>query len=87
MAARLPVVASRVGHLAGVLDEERTGLLVPGGDAAALAHALARLATAPELRDRLGAAARAEVEAHHTWDRIAARVLQAAPAGGERAVA
>jgi glycosyltransferase involved in cell wall biosynthesis len=87
MAARLPVVASRVGHLAGAVADERTGLLVPGGDAAALADALARLATDPALRVRLGSAARAEVEANHTWDRIAARVLQSAPAGGERAVA
>jgi glycosyltransferase involved in cell wall biosynthesis len=87
MAARLPVVASRVGHLTGAVADERTGLLVPGGDAPALAHALARLATDPALCDRLGAAARAEVEANHTWDRIAARVLQAASAGGERAVA
>jgi glycosyltransferase involved in cell wall biosynthesis len=60
---------------------------VPGGDAGALARALARLAADRPLRDRLGAAARAEVEAHHTWDRVAARVLQAAPAGRDRAVA
>ncbi len=87
MAARLPVVASHVGHLPDVVEDGRTGLLVPGGETAALAHALARLATDPVLRDRLGAAARAEVEAKHTWDRIAARVLQAAPAGAEQAVA
>lgn len=75
MAAGLPVVASQVGHLHEVVAEGRTGLLVLPGDAAALAAALARLAADPELRTRLGGAARREVLAHHTWDGVAARVL------------
>lgn len=75
MAAGLPVVASRVGHLAEVVAEGRTGLLVPPGEPQALAAALARLAGDAALRAELGAAARAEVLAHHTWDRVAAQVL------------
>jgi glycosyltransferase involved in cell wall biosynthesis len=75
MAAALPVVASDVGDLAQVLDHGRLGRLVPPDDAEALAADLARLAADPDLRDRLGAAARAQVVAHHGWDMIAARVL------------
>lgn len=75
MAAGLPVVASRVGHLAQVVAQGRTGLLCPPDDAAALADALARLAADPDLRARLGGAARKEVLEHHTWAGVARHVL------------
>lgn len=85
MAAGLPVVASRVGHLGEVVTEGRTGLLVPPGDAAALAAALARLASDANLRASLGQSARTAVLAHHTWDRVAARVLDLAGIAPRRA--
>jgi len=56
MAARLPVVASRVGGLADAVVEGRTGLLVLPDDADALAGALERVVRDPALRARLGAA-------------------------------
>lgn len=49
-----PVVATQVGALPDIVRDGETGLLVPPGDAAALAAALARLAD-PELRARLEA--------------------------------
>jgi glycosyltransferase involved in cell wall biosynthesis len=52
MLAGLPCVASRVGGVPEVLGE--CGLLVPPEDPDALADALARLATDPALRARLG---------------------------------
>lgn len=55
MAAGLPVVASEVGGLPEVVADEQTGLLVPPGDPAALASAIARLLEDPELRSALGA--------------------------------
>ena len=55
MAAGLPVVASEVGGLPEVVADERTGLLVPPGDPATLASALARLIEDRELRLVLGA--------------------------------
>ncbi|QCO56677.1 glycosyltransferase family 4 protein (plasmid) [Pseudorhodobacter turbinis] len=78
MAAGLPVVASRVGHLHEVVAEGRTGLLCVPDDAGSLANALTRLARDPALRVRLGQAARTEVLKHHTWGGVAERVLRLA---------
>jgi glycosyltransferase involved in cell wall biosynthesis len=61
MAAARPVVASAVGGLAEAVVDGRTGLLVPPGDAVALAHALARLLHEPALRAALGGAGPARV--------------------------
>jgi len=55
MAAGLPVVVSDVGGLPEVVADERTGILVPQGDPAALAAALVRLIDDRELRVALGA--------------------------------
>ena len=49
-----PVVASNVGGLTGIVQEGVTGLLVPPGDAEALARALDALLDNPELRARMG---------------------------------
>ncbi|MFN0242954.1 MAG: glycosyltransferase [Planctomycetota bacterium] len=54
MALRRPVVASRVGGLAEAVADGRTGLLVPPGDAVALADALDRLVHDGALRAELG---------------------------------
>ena len=58
MAAGLPVVAARAPGLEEVVLDGRTGLLVPREDPQALADAIGRLAAAPALRSRLGAAGR-----------------------------
>jgi len=59
MASGLPVLASRRGGITSAITDGRDGLLVPAGDASALAAALARLAGDARLRETLGAAARA----------------------------
>jgi glycosyltransferase involved in cell wall biosynthesis len=83
MAAGLPVVASRIGQLATLIRPGHNGLLVPPGDAAALAEALTLLLKSPPLRRRLGKAARVDVLREHTWDAVARRVLGLArPRGG-----
>lgn len=78
MAAGLPVVASGVDQLAGLLSDGDTGLLFEPGDAGALADALGLLADEPERRASLGRAGRAAVLAHHTWDAVAGRILEVA---------
>ena len=60
-AAGRAVVASRVGGIPDVIEHERTGLLVPPGDAQALARAIERLHREPSLREQLGQAARRAV--------------------------
>jgi glycosyltransferase involved in cell wall biosynthesis len=50
----LPIVATSVGGVPQMLENEVDALLVPPGDPGALAGAITRLATDPELRERLG---------------------------------
>jgi glycosyltransferase involved in cell wall biosynthesis len=76
MAAGLPVVASDVGDLAGIVAAAGAGHTVPPDAPAALAAALAELARAPDEARRLGAAGRAHVAAHHGWDGVLARILE-----------
>jgi glycosyltransferase involved in cell wall biosynthesis len=78
MAAGLPVVASAIGSLTELFDDGRDGLLVPPGDAHALAKALTCLRHDPVLRDRLGQAARAKAQRQHTWDAVVRRILHLA---------
>jgi glycosyltransferase involved in cell wall biosynthesis len=67
------IVASDLTAIREVLVDGRTGLLVPPGDARALATALRRLAADPGLAARLGHAALARA-ADFTWDARAARL-------------
>jgi glycosyltransferase involved in cell wall biosynthesis len=62
MAASLPVVATRVGGTPEVIQHERSGLLVPPRDPAALAVAIGFLLSNPERAAALGRAGRRRVE-------------------------
>jgi glycosyltransferase involved in cell wall biosynthesis len=61
LAAGLPVVATRVGAVAEVLEDGRCGLLVKPGDPRALTEALQAFVTDPSLRARLAGAGRARI--------------------------
>lgn len=76
MACDTPVVGSDVGGISFTIADGDTGLLVPPRDPGALAAALARLLSAPELRATMGRAARARVESHFTWPRVALRTAR-----------
>jgi starch synthase len=56
LAAGVPVIASRAGGIPEVIDERKTGLLVPPGDPRALAEALDLLIKEPLFAQRLGQA-------------------------------
>ena len=58
-----PIVATSVGGTAEIIHDEQTGLLIAPADGAALSRAIARLVANPDLRRRLGDAARTHVEA------------------------
>jgi L-malate glycosyltransferase len=58
MAAGVAVIAANVGGNPELVEHEHTGMLFPAGDEDQLAAVLERLATQPDLRKRLGTAAR-----------------------------
>jgi glycosyltransferase involved in cell wall biosynthesis len=72
MAMGLPVVGWRAGNLPYLAEHEREGLLVAPGDVDGLRAALARLAADPDLRQRLGSAARDRALSRPTWSDSAA---------------
>lgn len=75
MAASRPVVTTPAGDAALVVEHERTGLVLPFDDGAALAERLLQLARAPDWRRGLGAAGRARAEARHDADHLAPSLL------------
>ena len=66
MASGLPVVTTSVGAILELVQDGKTGLIVPPGNAAALADALARLLSDVALARRLAAAGREHVAARFT---------------------
>lgn len=82
-----PVVATRVGGIPEVVVDAETGLLVPPDNPSALAEALLRLLRDPDLRRRVGAAARERALTRFTArqhvegvEAVYAELLQARPA-------
>jgi glycosyltransferase involved in cell wall biosynthesis len=74
-ATGLPLVLSDIRGCREVGRHEREALLVAAGDEAALAEAILRLVEDPELRERLGTAARKRALAEFDQVRIAASSL------------
>jgi glycosyltransferase involved in cell wall biosynthesis len=81
MASARAIVATRIGAIPTVVEHRETGWLVSAGDPTGLADALRVLGADPDLRDRLGRAARARAERDFALpqctDRLR-RVLEAA---------
>jgi glycosyltransferase involved in cell wall biosynthesis len=68
----LACVATTAGAIGELIEDGRTGVLVPPGDAPALAQAIDALLADPERRRALGAAARARVARDFAfWDNLA----------------
>jgi glycosyltransferase involved in cell wall biosynthesis len=61
MAAGLPVVATRVGGNPELVQDRRTGVLVPPRNAAALAHAIGFLLDHPQIARQFGEAGRERI--------------------------
>ncbi len=76
MASGKPIVATTVGGIPEVIAHEQTGLLIPPGDSKPLAEALLRLIRDPQLRSRLGAAARDYHQQHLTPAAMARSIEQ-----------
>lgn len=88
MAMGRPIIASDLDQIGDVLEHDRTAWLVPPADVGALAAAIARLAADDDARRRLGAAARAQAVARHTWREHTRRIVDrlGSMAGGHRPI-
>jgi len=75
MLCRLPIIATAVGGIPEVILDGDTGVLVPPGDAAALARALGRVLGSPEDADAMAARAQSFAREHLTWDANAQLVV------------
>ena len=74
MAAGVPVVATSQGDIPALLGG--TGMLVPPGDAEALAAAAHHLLANPSIRRDLGGRARARALSCFSWDGVGRRILE-----------
>jgi len=74
MSSGTAVIASRLGGIPLVIDDNANGLLVPPGNVAALSEALDRLIANESERHRLGTGARASVEKSFNWRSVALKL-------------
>lgn len=77
MACGRPVVASAVGGMLDTVVPDRTGILVPPKQPAALADAVTGLLDDPDRRERYGRTGAAWVRSRFTWDHVAQGTLDA----------
>jgi glycosyltransferase involved in cell wall biosynthesis len=75
MSCGTPVIASDIGGVTIVVENGRTGLLVPPGDARALANAIAAMAGDPLKRQAFGQAARHAIEEQFNWNSVVLRIV------------
>jgi len=66
-ASGIPVIGGRSGGVPEALEENSTGLLVSGDEAAELRRAIEALVSSPERRDAMGRAGRRRVLDRFTW--------------------
>jgi len=76
MAMGKAIISSDLGQMKEILENEKTALLVKGGDIDELKNAMKRLIDDKELRKTLGKNARKEVEEKYTWDKHVERILE-----------
>ena len=87
MASGLPIIATHVGGNPELVQEGRTGKLVPAADPDALAQAIIDLALSPEIARAMGSAGRKRIEAQFSmkamvgsyqqiYDRLLGRMLR-----------
>jgi glycosyltransferase involved in cell wall biosynthesis len=76
MASRLPLIATPVGAIPTVIQDGRTGVLVPSENAELLARAIVDLLQDHEKRQRFGSAAKRLVEEEFSAARMTADYLR-----------
>ena len=76
MALERPVVASRVSALPEIVEQDRTGRLVPPDDPASLARALSEVLQSPDRAAAMGRGGRSRLEREFTLERMASHTAQ-----------
>ena len=74
-AAGIPVVATRVGDVARMVERSGSGLLVDPGDVSGLADAMFRVLSDQDLADKMGLAGRRRAECYRS-EAVAARTVE-----------
>jgi glycosyltransferase involved in cell wall biosynthesis len=74
MSAGKPVVATNGGGVPEIVEDGKTGILVPMGDVQVMAEAICRIIADPDLATEMGARGRARVRKHFTIEQTARKV-------------
>jgi len=74
MAAGKPVIATNGGGVPEIVEDGKTGILVPMGDVQAMVEAIRRVLADPPLAEDMGARGRERVRDHFTIERKARKV-------------
>jgi glycosyltransferase involved in cell wall biosynthesis len=85
MAMGRPTVASAAGDIPELMMDGKAGILVPPGNAEALAASAERLLHDTKLAAELGGAARECAVSYHDWKSVAATIVKHANTAGEHA--
>ena len=72
----VPVVATRIGGMPYIVNDEETGLVVPAGDPQSLAAAICRVLSDRQMATRMGDAGRRRALERFSWDRTAETLMR-----------
>jgi glycosyltransferase involved in cell wall biosynthesis len=72
----VPVVATRIGGMPYIVNDEETGLVVPAGDPQSLAAAICRVLSDRQAATRMGDAGRRRALERFSWDRTAETLMR-----------
>ena len=73
MAMKKPVIATAVGGVPEIVDDGRTGVLIPPNDAGSLADTIIFLLQNPEIAKKLGQAAYEHIHQHYSLEMMIAK--------------
>ena len=76
MACGLPIIATNVGGNPELVENGKTGLLIPPENVDALYNSLTKLLLNKKIRKAMGKSGRKNVKDHFTWDKIAEEYLR-----------
>ena len=68
MAHSVPVVSTKVGGIAELVEDQKSGILISPGDVKALADALSKLLSDPSIREEMGQAGASMVVAEFSQE-------------------